>query len=257
MADVSEICKATYESPDIVNMYSRQVTLQAPEKTILKLLKDELPRMSMLDIGVGGGRTTQYFARLVRKYIGTDYSANMISVCRQKFPDIDFKIADARNLYTFRDALFDFTLFSYNGIDSMNNEDRKKSLSEIDRVTRNEGYICFSTHNLNSVPELLKFQFSGSINAILYEPRRLYRLRRLNKGIIKIAKNEPHLILNDGSHGFRLLTYYVNPNVQVEQLNELGFKSVQVFGLDGREILHRDLRSVKDGWLYFLCTHSA
>lgn len=38
--------------------------------------------MTMLDIGVGAGQTTPYFAQSVKEYIGIDYSSQMIQACR-------------------------------------------------------------------------------------------------------------------------------------------------------------------------------
>jgi len=53
----------------------------------------------------------------VGEYIGVDYSAEMIAACCQKFPDLVWQVADARNLEQFADNYFDFILFSFNGID--------------------------------------------------------------------------------------------------------------------------------------------
>ena len=73
--------------------------------------------MKMLDIGVGGGRTTLHFAPLVKEYVGIDYSQNMIKACQERFAQVSFQTADARSMGIFKDSTFDFILFSYNGID--------------------------------------------------------------------------------------------------------------------------------------------
>ena len=39
----------------------------------------------MLDIGVGTGRTSRYFASNFNQYHGIDYSSAMIDFCRKKF----------------------------------------------------------------------------------------------------------------------------------------------------------------------------
>ena len=39
----------------------------------------------MLDIGVGGGRTTYYFKDLVKKYKGIDIAPKFIESCKNKF----------------------------------------------------------------------------------------------------------------------------------------------------------------------------
>jgi len=65
----------TYRDPSIVGYYAQLTALQPAEKTILTLLQERLSTMKMLDLGVGAGRTTKYFAPLVGEYIGVDYSA--------------------------------------------------------------------------------------------------------------------------------------------------------------------------------------
>lgn len=103
--------------------------------------------MKMLDIGVGAGRTTHYFAHLTKEYVGIDYSENMIKVCREKFQNypkkISFEVCDARSLKFFEDSYLDFVLFSYNGLDYMNHEDRLRVLREIRRATKEGGTFVF------------------------------------------------------------------------------------------------------------------
>jgi hypothetical protein len=48
---------STWNRKDIVGAYAAVTELQAPERTILALLRRELAGMKMLDIGVGAGRS--------------------------------------------------------------------------------------------------------------------------------------------------------------------------------------------------------
>jgi hypothetical protein len=68
------------------------------------------------------------------------------------------------------------------------------------------------------------------------------------------VKKEPSLLFNDGVHDFRLVTYYVKPGEQINQLKTVDFGNIRVFGTDGKEIPLSNLVSVKDSYLYFLCT---
>ena len=149
--------KTVWESPDIVAAYARLTELQPPELTILDILRDTLGNARMLDIGVGGGRTTLAFAGLVKTYVGIDYSEPMIEACRRKFRGaqgaLSFWVGDAMSLSQFGDASFDFVLFSFNGVDYMPHESRLKALSEMKRVARPGGYVCFSSHNLTTLRE--------------------------------------------------------------------------------------------------------
>ena len=57
--------------------------------------------MKILDVGVGGGRTTRYLAALASHYVGIDYAPAMISACREKFPDLEFCVGHADDLKEF------------------------------------------------------------------------------------------------------------------------------------------------------------
>ena len=128
----------TYAAADIVRYYSQLNRLQPAEAALLERLRHLLPGMKMLDVGVGGGRTTRHFAPLAQHYIGIDYSPEMVAACQQRFGEfgdsISFEICDARGLRQFDDNSFDFILFSFNGIDYVSHEDRLKIFQEIKRV---------------------------------------------------------------------------------------------------------------------------
>lgn len=248
----------TYESEDIVKSYFLEYKLQKPEETILNVLKDRLKDMRMLDIGIGGGRTTAHFAPLVRQYIGIDYSKNMIEACKKKFPELAekgcFKICDARDMMIFENNHFDFILFSFNGIDYITHEDRLKTLKEIRRVSKKGGYFCFSSHNLNTS---LDFTFKMTLNPIklTYRVCSYLLFRFLTRNFEKLQKTTNYLIINDGAHRFRSKTYYIKPEEQINQLAVLGFRDIRVYSLsDGNEIKNKSLlNTLKDSWLYYLC----
>ena len=176
--------KEVFESEEVVNAYSpEEFFLQKPEETILNDLRADLPNMRMLDIGVGAGRTAQFFAPLTKEYFGVDYSSSMIKRCQQRFTEksgkIMFEVADARSLSSFRDSYFDFVFFSFNGIDSVNHEDRLAIFREIRRVTKDGGIFCFSTHNLNFALLLCSFKLSKHFASLLKEIRRLLLMRNI------------------------------------------------------------------------------
>lgn len=250
-----ELNKETYSLPDVVTHYLHQSDLQKPEKVILDLIGPKLKNAKMLDIGVGVGRTTLHFAKLVQEYIGIDYSINMVNECRKRFSNIEnnasFELCDVRNMNIFKDSYFDFILFSYNGLDYISHEDRGIALNEIRRIAKNGAIYCFSTHNIFNIEKLFKFDFKRKFNK---EIMRYLRLRLLN-GNYKNIISKQYTIINDGAIGFKLNTYYINPIDQVKQLRDHGFVDIKIFSLkDGIEISRKIGNEIfYDPWLYYLC----
>ena len=253
--------KSVYDAPAVAADYGRQAHLQPAEETILQLMRPHLPKAKMLDLGVGGGRTTLHFAHLVREYVGADYSEAMIIECRKRFAGcpahISFRVCDARSMDLFEAQSFDFILFSHNGLDYVDHEDRLKTLKEILRVGKQDGDFCFLTHNLNWCANLFEFHRVISLN-----PRRAGRaarrliLRFLYNPRVRAAqvRNAPYLVLNDGAHRGRLHTHYIRPLEQIAELSG-AFSDIRVFSsITGAEIGDQDkLRCVEDPWLYYLC----
>lgn len=250
----------TYKSQGIVQYYAQLQQLQPAEATILEHLKDCLPNMKMLDMGVGGGRTTQHFAKVVADYTGIDYSAEMISACQQRFagslnPD-SFTVCDARDMSRFPDNTFDFILFSFNGIDYIEHCDRIQVLQEIQRVGKPGGYFCFSTHNLQGIEREFKLRSHLSFNPVsTYTDVVVWAvLRVVNPSLNpQQLKNATHAMIRDEPHNFRLRTYHIRPQAQIEQLAS-GFTDIKTYSWQsGLEMGKSELDSALELWLYYLC----
>ncbi|NEP57098.1 MAG: class I SAM-dependent methyltransferase [Symploca sp. SIO2G7] len=256
--------KTTYTAASIVNHYARLDWLQPAEVAILEKLRSQLANMKMLDMGVGGGRTTLYFAPLVKQYVGIDYSPKMIAACQQRFKDseypISFEICDARDLSQFGDNSFDFILFSYNGIDSVSHTDRLKIFAEVKRVGKPGCYFFFSSHNLQTLEKGLTWQKQLSIN-----PFEIY-LNLVSLGLFwlfnrsinrrKVA-NSDYLIVRDESHMFGLDTYYIRAAQQLKYLSQ-DFSNVEIYPWKSKErVLEMDAPIMEtELWLYYLCQNA-
>jgi ubiquinone/menaquinone biosynthesis C-methylase UbiE len=250
----------TYTSLDIVKYYTQLVTLQPAEATVLQLLQPQLGEMKMLDIGVGGGRTTQHFEKVVAEYIGIDYSQNMINYCQKRFsadPNrTTFQVCDARDLSRFTDNYFDFILFSFNGIDYISDADRLKVFAEVKRVGKPGGYFYFSSHNLSGLEREfdLKQQFSLNplktyVNLVMFAFLHLFNLPI----DLKQIETSAYLILKDESHNFRLNTYYIRPQAQLARLKPY-FHDLKVYSWQtGLELTENEMHHHPDMWLYYLC----
>jgi SAM-dependent methyltransferase len=140
----------TYRVPEVASHYAALNYLTPCEQLLFRTYIK--PGMAVLDLGVGGGRTTSYLSGIASRYVGVDYSEAMIHACRRKFPDTDFVLADASDLSAFEDSSFDAIVFSFNGMDSVvPDEKRLRCFRECSRVLRPAGMLVFSSHNPRSI----------------------------------------------------------------------------------------------------------
>ncbi|HEX7561591.1 MAG TPA: class I SAM-dependent methyltransferase [Candidatus Humimicrobiaceae bacterium] len=260
--------------------YGNRDYLEPAEETLItELGLGRLAAMDMLDMGVGGGRTTKYFAPLVRYYIGADYAPAMLKVCKKRFAgDFNFIECDARAMQGFNDNSFDFVLFSFNGIDSFSHKDRMAALKEVRRVLRDGGIFYFSSHNLNWIGLKGIFTIKNSIekisasdgnqenenrNPLRHVHRgtkaayRIFRLNLLNRTvdmksfIDKLRRNEKGNIYDNSLNG-KASIYYVAPKEQERQLKETGFIDIFTYSRSGIKTENDELLN-QGGWVYYLC----
>jgi ubiquinone/menaquinone biosynthesis C-methylase UbiE len=251
-----------YTAREIVQHYSQLRQLQPAEQTILDLLRNKWSSMKMLDIGVGGGRTTQHFSSIVQEYTGIDYSQEMIAACQKRFPastqSRSFAVGDARNMQQFADNSFDFILFSYNGIDSLSHSDRLQVFQEVSRVSKSGGYFFFSSHSLQGLEREFNWKNQVSFNPLTSYVNliMLVLLRFFNRSISpQQIKSSGYEIIQDESHNFRLKQYYVRPQEQIRQLQS-NFDNIKIYSWkSGLEITNpQELDANEDMWLYYFCT---
>lgn len=241
-----------YQSADVVRYYANQSHLQAPERTIFDGLGVGLQSSDLLDLGVGGGRTTMELALRCRRYLGSDFAAPMVAACRERFSDlilnhdIRFEVVDARAM-PFESASFDVVLFSFNGIDLVGAEARATALSECRRVLRPGGHLVYSSHNLNWMDSRRGIRWQG-LRHYLGTQRFWSRMRQLNQAAWPI-ENRAWVELMDPLAGG--CNYYVRPAELVRQTLVQGFEDVTLFDLQGRQVHDpQQQASLSDPWIY-------
>jgi ubiquinone/menaquinone biosynthesis C-methylase UbiE len=195
---------------------------------------------------------------LTNRYVGIDYSENMLRPCKLKNPRTDLLLCDGRSLCFASDS-FDAVYFCWNAIDDAGHDDRILMLREIHRVLKRGGTFFFSAHNLAAIRRS-PYKFRGFVF-----DRRPLRLLNKNarqvekyvKGIrnhLRVARYERHereySIVNDHSEDFSLLTYYISKENQALQLEQSGFGEVLMVGLDGSFINPKELR--RDPWIFYV-----
>lgn len=238
------------------------LSLMPSEHRLLQLLGERLHEMEMLDLGVGTGRTGYTFAPLVRRYVGLDPAPRMLDRARALLGEdenVELVDGNARDLSGVAGP-FDLVLFSFNGLDALDHEDRLRTLAEVRRVLRPGGYFLFSSHSLGALPldtHLRRSpQFAGrrlyEIYAKAREVRYARRVRRVNRGLdINAARAQGWTIVPEIGHGFRIDDHYVDPQHQAEQLRELGFQLETLFDDQGRTVTLP--YSGRSPWLDYLC----
>ncbi len=242
----------TYNSKEAVNDYDFAISegLQAPEEYILIFLKDKIVGKKILDIGIGAGRTTHFFANLELDYTGIDYSPAMIENAKKRFPNVKkLFTCDARNMELFQNESFDFVFFSFNGIDSVNHSDRILILKEIKRVLKPDSYFAFSSHNKLYYKKKFKFIYPRKNPRFFF--KNLQGLTRFLNNKRKEIHTSDYSIVNDSGQNYKLLTYYITMDKQIEQLKNLDF-SDDFFCVNrsGKLILTQE--NSKDSiWIYY------
>lgn len=249
---------------EVADTYT-DLSLKPAEQRVLDLLGPRLGTMAMLDLGVGAGRTGYSFAPLVRRYVGVDFSPRMIERARQLLgghENAELVLGDARDLGQIEGG-FDFVLFSFNGIDSVGDEDRLRILAEVRRLIAPDGYFLFSSHSMGALPlspsGYRSPRFASSRLAPLYEAyarlrdiRHGRQVRRINRRLdLATGRERGWIVVPGRGHDFRIHDYYVDPGHQLEQLRQTGFALEAVLDQNGERV---ELPyGGRDPWLDYLC----
>jgi SAM-dependent methyltransferase len=239
-----------YEGEESVTYWSEQTGLMPVEGLVFgrHLRKD----MDILDLGVGGGRTTPYLSELANKYVGLDYAEGMVEACRRRFPELTFHHADAADLSPFGDTSFDAVVFSFGGIDYLTPPaKRERCLAECRRVLRPGGVLIISRHNPRAIVRLPgRHGQAGSpvspLKAVVAVP--LWAVRRSVRMVPTRAFWQGDGMIEQPAHGFNspvlpwsrsqraargkegIFTEMATPRRVREELQRCGFDPVQTEG---------------------------
>jgi SAM-dependent methyltransferase len=125
--------------------------LNAGEQVALLIAAKRARGLPVLDVGAGTGRLAPVLGLLSDEYVAVDYSPNMVDAFRRCHPDLTVSVGDARDLHQFDDASFGLVVFSNNGIDAVDRDERTGVVSELGRVVTGSGVVVFSTLNKHGV----------------------------------------------------------------------------------------------------------
>ena len=224
---------------------------------------DEWAHGAVLDIGVGGGRTTGLLEPRARSYVGLDVSSEMVELARRRFPDIDLRVGDARQLAGLPDAHFDLVFFSYNGLDALDHPDRARALAEMARVVAPGGRVLFSSLNLDGVSfDERPWRLGGG----LLSPRVRYHLgfaARHPGSVVRSVHNyrRTRREAEDGhgwgrrplrAHEFRFVVHFATMEEAVAEARTAGLDVVAAYAEDGTALDHAAAHTSAD-YVHFIC----
>jgi len=265
--DIALLNLKTFRDEAVVRHYVRSTGLQGAEIGILSRIQSTFRHKRILDIGVGGGRTTLALLNISKDYIGIDISPEMITEFRRCYPSIAFEVCDARELSRFPNESFDLVFFSYNGIDSIGHSDRLRALREIYRVLARGGAFAFSSHNRRGLIRRpwTRYYVYRKANPLRH-PRQFYKLfmDEFVPDCCGHFRNRRHeiqsdefAIINDEAHHFTFLTYYITLEGQISQARTIGFQEIEAVDFNGNWLLEADYLTCSDAWIYYLCYKDA
>mgnify|MGYP000846257260 FL=1 len=223
--------KQQWNDPVIIQNYISKTHIQEGENKIIDVLKTtDVNLENMLDIGVGGGRTTMHFGHLFKKYTGVDIADKYHETLRERYPDYCFITKNILDC-DFSEK-FDFVFFSHNGIDYLQNiTDYVQCIDKLFSLSRK--YIAFSSHN---------FFYNG----------------HGKQNIKYVSESSDHKIVEEtGIAGSNQLinTIYTNPHFICNTLKKYPYKSLHIFNRDGKKIEltenNEELAKDQNLWLYY------
>lgn len=260
---MDDINKQAWRDPSTVDMFSKLEGWTDPgERAAVLSIAEEIQGKPILDLGVGAGRTVPLLRAISEDYVALDYTPELVAACKRKYPDVRVFGGDARVLSRFPDASFQLVMFSFNGIDAVDPQGRKKILDEVFRVLRPGGIFLFSAHNREGPGngEKLSFGVHRTRNPFKLAWRLAHaalHLRRTLRNHARYAKlgfdGDGYSIKNASAHDHGIVIYYTSLDHQMRELEQAGFRpGTAVFSNDdGRRIQMGD-DVTKPWWFHFI-----
>jgi len=233
-----------------VSHYDNNI-LSPVEVKVLVDYRDQL-KGKVLDLGCGAGRVLSYLVMLGADAYGVDLAPKMVERCRSVVPEASVCVGDVSALKGTVDGQFDVVSAFDNLIDIFDDSHRRKVLADIRELVRPGGLFIFSTHDLgwadrNPGPRSWEERFTlGKLARKLFEKTTADAVRSIKRRAVVAAnkkrlgplqqRNHDHAIINDFSHDYSLLHYYIRRDDQERQLESIGFEMLACLDARGRDV---------------------
>ncbi len=219
----------------------------------------------VLDLGIGAGRTTALLSPQAFTYVGVDISPPMLARARRAHPVADLRLGDARDLSQYADCTFDLVVFSFNGVDCLQHEERSAFFTGVHRVLAPGGRLLVSTLNLDGPcyrdpPAPLAARdwlrcpgASGKAKAAVYGTLRFGIGRaHLRRNASKAAIGEDWAWAPLPAHQYRFLVHFIRFRAQVKLLLDCGFEVETAWTNSGEQLDPTADRHLDD-YAHLLC----
>jgi SAM-dependent methyltransferase len=259
---VADVRVTLWGASDIVPRFATRGFSDTGEELAFETV-DAWAEGDVLDIGVGGGRTTGLLAGDARSYVGIDISPEMLDLARARFPDEDLREGNAVDLRGLPDAAYDLVLFSFNGLDALDHDDRGAALAEMARVVRPEGRVLFSSLNLDGASfDERPWRIAGG----LLSPRVRYHVAYAARHPGSMARSVQNYRrtrqdVEDGhgwgrrplrAHEFRFVVHFATMEETVAEAGAAGLEVVAAYADDGSELAPGTAHTGAD-YVHFVC----
>lgn len=219
-------------------------------------------RQPLLDVGVGAGRTVPMMTALSSDYTAVDYTPKLVELCRARYPHIDVRMMDARDMSALPSDHYALVQFSWNGIDCVDHDGRISILREMKRVARPGGLILFSSHNREGPgfrEPLSRLLPAFSFNPLRFGVRTLRSLKRLPPGAINYLRHahlardfDGYSLATAAAHNFGIVIVYTTIQHERQTLAALGLELEVMYGSTDSRPIPADAQSSDAWWLHFV-----
>lgn len=140
------IWEKEYKNPKLV---TKEADPQSAVLSFLKFLKKkekmDIQGLSVLDLGCGTGRNSNYIAHLGNSVVGMDISETALSLAKERahelhLTNVSYIKQNIGTAYSFNDDTFDIAL-DVTSSNSLNEAEREIYLKETHRILKSGGYL--------------------------------------------------------------------------------------------------------------------
>ena len=193
-----------------LNARANQYKLTPYDQALVSFFK-EISSSRILEVGIGTGEViAENF--LDKDMHGVDISDILIERCQQLFPKIKSSVGDAENL-VFEDGFFDLCFCVHS---TWYFPDVNKAISEMIRVTKKNGHVCFDIQNI------LNKDIKSNFKRHVFENKNLLGMLK------KFLRNCIKFIFKKGQTEWTYSVYEV-PSDPILIINELRLKEIHDF----------------------------